>query len=103
MMGLYRGLAGAVDVEIISAGLDRTIDAILDSRIGLFSVSPVDELTVRATVRRDALPMLTSLLSGRGEVLRVCGKRGIYWKLRGLIKRPVLMIGAMFLLFLTLG
>ena len=101
-MGLWSTLAGQVVVELTSADLPGAYSAINASGIAVFSVRQSDMLTARFTIYRKDFSRLSKLADKRGETLKLCARQGLYWSLRSLCRRPVLLGGIAALLFLTL-
>lgn len=62
----------------------------------------VGDLTLRFRLLRADYRRLLRLTQHRGEKLRLLRRKGIYWAARRLLKRPVLLLGMLFLLALVL-
>lgn len=101
-MGIWNAFAGQMVVELTSADLPEAYRAINAGKIPMFSVSQLDLLTARFTIYRCDYRRLSALAEARGEKLKLCEKKGIYWNLLRLWKRPVLVGGIALLLALTL-
>ena len=101
-MGVIRSIAGMMEVEITSADLPGALAAILERNIPVFSVTPKGDLTLKFYIYRKDLNILSNLCNRRGETLHVVHKTGLYWAGRTLLKRPVLLVGIAFLLFVVL-
>lgn len=100
-MGFFRFLDGIVTVEITSADVHGTMNAIQSSGFQLWNLEMLDVLTIRFQIRRREWKKLRILCKKRGEQLRLLSKRGIYWNLLGLKQRPVLVIGLFLLMLLS--
>ena len=61
-----------------------------------------DELTLHVVIYRQDLCAVRKMAKKKGYDLQVKDHLGLHWRIRGLLKRPVLIIGMAFLLFLTL-
>ena len=101
MMNFWNSAAGIVEVELTSAEPAAALTAISEKQIPIIDVRSVSDLTVRFTLRRSHYRSLREIAQGRGDTLRVIRRTGLYWKLKGLIRRPVLITG-LFLIFLLL-
>ena len=100
-MGLWNGFAGQMVVELTSADLPAAYRAINAGRIPLFSVTQSDMLTARFTICRADFKRLSALVEARGERLKLCEKKGLFWTLHSLWNRPILVFGAVFFLLMT--
>jgi len=102
MMKLAVGLKSLVTVEITSADLVTAFDAIMEKGISVYSVYIKDDMISIFEIHRNQLEFLRSLTERRGDSLRIIKKKGFYWHLDKLKSRPVLLMGALLLLLLTL-
>ena len=100
-MGMVAEFGGLVVVEIVSADMESTFDAIMEKGISVYSVSKTDELTASFEINRGELTTLLALANRRGESVNVVEKDGIFWYGKRLLSRPVLIFGAVFLMLLT--
>lgn len=97
-MDLWKSLAGMVEVELTSAEPEAALGAINGKGIELFDIRQKTELTLEFRVRRRDCRTLSRLCERRGETLNILGRMGLYWTLRRLTRRPVLLAGmALFL------
>lgn len=101
-MDLWRSLSGMVEVELTSADSAGALRQINTAGIPVFDVVWVDDLTVRFRLRRGDHRRIRKLSERRGDRLRLNSRRGAYWLLRGMLRRPVLMLGALLILFLSM-
>ena len=101
-MDLWNSLTGLVTVEITSAAPGALLGMITDRGITLMNVEWITDLTLRCQIRRRDYVLLRSILEKRGETLKISGRKGLYWPLRAMGKRPVLTAGIGLLLLLIL-
>ena len=101
-MGIWKGLAGMVQVELTSADLGSTLAAVNHAQIRIFNANPQGDLTIRFWVLRSDHRRLLGVAQKRGERLEVVGRKGIYWNVKSLLRRPVLVIGMVLLLLMVL-
>lgn len=101
-MNFWRSLFGMVEVQLTSADPADALQAINRAGVEIFSVVQEGDLTLRFCLRRSDFRQVRRLTRKRGEVLQTVSRDGIYWALRRLSARPVLLIGIGLLLFLTL-
>ena len=99
-MGLFRSLSGSVQVEWVSADPASALCIIRDAGIELRNIEQSDGLTLSFDINRWDMRKLRAISKRRGDSLRLLKKDGLFWSLRDLYKRPVLLLG-MTLLFLT--
>ncbi len=93
---------GYVTVELTSASVTRLLQKIADSGIDLMDVGSVDGLRVRLNVDRRNLSKLRVMCQSQGATVKVLRTAGMIRMARRVLSRPVLIIGALFLLILTL-
>ena len=98
MMGLWQSLAGMVDVEVTSAHVEGMLAAVTDAGISIRGVQSLDPLTVRFQIPRREYTRLWKLLDRRGDGMKIIRRRGLYWRLKSLLYRPVLTVGMCLLL-----
>lgn len=98
-MGLLRSV---IFVELVSADTASALRAINAAGIPVLNVAQKDDLTITFSLRRNLLRKLRKLVEKRGERLRIINRSGVIWRLRSLRKRPVLLAGVGFVIFLTL-
>lgn len=92
-MGLWRSLTGMIRVQITSASLSKTLSKINDLGIILQEVTYIDELTIEASINRYDYRCIKSYADRQGETIRVIKKYGVYWAVKRIIKRPLLLVG----------
>lgn len=101
-MGTSILLPAHILIELTSADVSDLLEEINRAGIVLSHVDRIDELTVTATMPSEEMRTLKALLSRRGEKIQILERKGAYWRLRSLLRRPVLITGLLFLLILSL-
>ncbi len=101
-MGFWQSMSGMVTAELMSADTASALRAINGAGVTLLNVQQVDDLVITFVLRRQQLRNLRKLVHKRGERLRILRRSGLFWLVRRMPKRPVLIGGVMLLLFLTL-
>lgn len=101
-MELQQRISGTVCVRLISADIALALEYISNTGICVSKVKQKDTLTAEFRIARGQLRDLNTIIQSRGDRLELVGREGAYWGFRRLIKRPVLVFGLIFLLFLTL-
>ena len=99
-MGIYRSMTGTLIVEVTSADISRFLTAISDHGISILRTEYVDDLTVLLHIHRNDYTAVMQISSRRGEKTRLHQKAGIYWVIRRMQKRPLLITGMLLLLTL---
>ena len=99
-MDLWKSLGGMVAIEITSADPAALLTAVHNAGIGIFQTVQKDDLTLRLHIQRTHYRVIKKLCERRGNRIRLLRRIGLYWTLKGLLKRPVLLSGiaALFLL-----
>ncbi len=100
-MAFWKSLSGQYRISLTSSDLSQTLTAINLAGIALTEIRFRNELQLEAIVQRNQYAKLDKLLKHRGEELENLSLLGIFWKLKSLRKRPVLVIGILALLFLS--
>ena len=92
-MGLYRSAAGSICVKATSADISGLLSCIGRNGILVQAVDYLDDLSVSFSVSRKNYRKLKELTDRRGDLLEEIKNRGVFWMLRRLCFRPVLLIG----------
>ena len=101
-MDLWRLLSGMVEVELTSADPAGALRAINEAGITVYKAQQQGDLTLRFFLQRRDHRKLRLMAEKRGERLAYAGRRGGYWAVKQLFRRPVLMAGAFLILLLTI-
>ena len=101
-MDLWTSLTGMVGVELTSADPAGAMSAVNGSGITVYYARQEGDLTLRFAIERTEFRNLQAIAQRRGDSLTLDGRRGLYWFLRSLLFRPVLLAGIGIMLFLTL-
>ena len=97
MMDFYDWLGGVIRVEVVSADVSAFLLAAAGRGMELRDVEIADPLTVRFSIRRHQMKGISDLAARRGEKLTVLHRRGMWYRMTGLKRRPVLVMGLGFL------
>ena len=100
-MNFWHSLTGSVTVEVVTADPTATLTYLHSREIPLQNVSVPDELTLQITVQRPYMNAVLSIIEKRGEKSRILAHRGLFWTLRSMLSRPVLIGGLVILILLT--
>ncbi len=100
-MDFWHSANGLIQVQITSADPPAAITAYHQAGISISETEYIDDFTIRLHIRRQDHQRAKRIAEKRGEEFSLHKKSGLYWKLKGLVKRPVLVVGLM--LFLIAG
>lgn len=89
-------------VKVTTADLPGALGAMENSGITIYNAETIDPLTMRFTIRNHHFKQLLRLCQNRGEELDIIARNGLYWDVLGLLRRPILILGMMLLLFLSI-
>ena len=101
-METAKSLEGMVEVRITGADLPGTMEAVKQAGICVQSVKMEGDLTIRFLLKRQDYRRLGKLAKRRGDRLTLVRRVGLYWTIKGLWKRPVLLTGVALLSALAL-
>ena len=101
-MRFWQSMAGMVRLELTSADISSSLEALTKADIALFQLEPVGELELCFSAARKDYARIRKITRQRGDGLKLCRKMGLYWKLQALLARPVLL-GGLTLLALLLA
>ncbi len=94
-------LQSMMALELESADIQGLTSLLMARGIKLQNVVFLDDLHLICTVPRRDFARLKDICRDRGDTYRIQRKTGLSWALRGLIRRPVLVLGLLFMLVLV--
>ena len=100
-MTFWTRAAGIVRAELVSADPEGTLRTLSGTGIELDEITPRGVLTLEFLLRREDIPMVQTLCRKRGDSLRVLERTGLFFVVRGLWRRKLLLAGLLFLIGLT--
>ena len=86
-------LAGTVMIELTSADIEGMFFTLNDLGIAFRNVMHKDTLTVVLEISQFDLKAMKALVVKRGGSIRVIKEIGLFWRLKLLAKRPLLVVG----------
>ncbi len=101
-MDIWQSFNGIVTIRITSADIAGLLSALHEQNIPLEHIQFVDELCCTFCVQRQYIGTIKRITQMRGENWEITQRRGIHWQARSLLKRPVLIMGLIAMLALTL-
>ncbi len=101
-MGLIRSISGMIYVEVTSADPPGTMLAIQKAGLTAYDMEIAGQLQIKFRIYRQEMNRLEKILDKRGDSFQISRKEGLYWQLKGLLKRPILVLGLLALFALSL-
>lgn len=101
-MGIWRSLNGTVTLQITTADPAQLLSELHRLDVPMEQVRFMDELTLQLRIKRQYLKFIQALAKKQGAEGKVIERSGLYWNFKGLMKRPILIIGLAIILVLTL-
>ena len=100
-MEFWQSLNGMIRVRITSADVAGALTALHNNGIAIFKTVSRNDLTVEVLLRRQDYKRFKNILQRRGDSVELIKRYGLYWTGKGLLKRPVMLIGILMLLTLS--
>ena len=98
-MTFWKSIDGIIEVEMTAADPERMLTDITLAGIELFSIRHEKDLVCSFSVRRRDYAGLAALCKKQGQSLTILKKRGIYYAIKALCRRKMLIVGIGILLF----
>ena len=92
-MDFFHSIGGMIRLELVSAAVDSTVLILNAQGIVLLEYHLLDPLTARFRIRRTDLDKTRKICSQLGGNIRILSRSGLYWTIRSVLKRPVLLAG----------
>ena len=97
---MWRSLSGSVVVQLTSADIGSALNKLTKANIPVSALRHINDLTVELEIIRRDYRRLCTLLEGSGTRVKLIKRKGLYWKYKSLLRRPVLTVGiALYVLF----
>lgn len=100
-MALWRSIGGMYRVGLTGADPFGSLLSIEKWGIPVENVEKIDGMQLNFLLRRRDLPAVRRICQKRGDTLDVLEKMGVFWSIRGLLRRPVLVLGLLLIVFLS--
>ena len=102
-MDLWKSLVGMVEVELLCADPAFALKRITAAKITVYHVDTgEDGFGLRLSIARSDFRSISKLADKYGYECKLLKRTGLYWNLKGLIKRPVLVVGMLIFFMLSL-
>lgn len=93
---------GSVRIRLISANIHSSLEAVSKHDVIMRQLKVKDELTAEFKIDRSDVSRLNRIVQCHGDQIEIISKEGLYWGIQHLIRRPVLLVGFLIVVFLTL-
>ena len=100
-MDFWNWLSCLVRIRIVGADVSDSLSTVSCAGFTVFNGEITDELTANITVQRTVYKKIQQILILKGNQVEIIDRMGLYWRIIQFLKRPVLLIGMIFLLFLN--
>ncbi len=101
-MSIWTSLAGVVELAVEGADVPAGLSALTAAGVPVLRATAHDELHASITLRRADAAFARELFERRGDTVEIRRKIGIYFAFFSLLRRPVLLVGMLAYLVLTL-
>ena len=101
-MDLWQSFNGGVTVEVTSADISGMLSTLHERNIPVEHVRFLDDLRCTFFVQRQYIKAVKRITEKRGETMKIVAHNGLYWQIRFLMKRPVLLCGLACIILLTI-
>ena len=101
-MSLYRSVTGMLIVEWTSADPRRSLQRISDAGIEIYKIRMINDLTFRFAVRRKDYNTVKALAIKLGDRCERKRRIGVYWLIKAIKNRKILLCGIALLVILTI-
>lgn len=91
-----------VTAELTGADISSTLRRAGENGLTILCAVPKNVLTVQVTLHWREYLRFQQLCEKQGDRLKILGSRGVYWKGKALLLRPVLLLGLLLMIILTL-
>ena len=101
-MGAPTWSLGNMRICVTCADLNYLLKCLTDHSVRLEQIETLDEISMMITISRRDFRMLKRIVDECGADLQIKGRKGVYWHLRSMVRRPILVIGLLGFVFLTM-
>ena len=96
-------VSGMVDVELTCADPAATMSLLYKLGIPIYNASREDEdIVIHFQVQRKDFRKLNALVKKKGYRLRLMRRFGLYWSARMALTRPILLLGLLVFIIVTM-
>lgn len=102
MNEMWKSMTGTVQVHITTADMAQTLSTVAKSGVILSDVKFLDDLSFSASIQRENYRKLKNYVEKNGQTVKILRRKGLYWETKRVLKRPVLALGFLVVIFLCL-
>ena len=100
-MGVWHSIGGQVALRLTSSDISSALRLFSQQGIVLYGINLPDPLTAEFVVEREDHRAIRTISERRGDRLELVGRSGIFWRMKALLHRPVLIAGILLLFSLV--
>ena len=100
---MWNSLIGMIVLQIRSADIKVILDRFIKWNISVLDIRYIDDITIQVTVSKPDSRRIENLLSNSNCEISVVGRKGIHWKIKAFLHRPVFTLGLLTYLILILS
>ena len=97
-MDIWKSLSGLLRVRIVTPDPQRLLSQLTQSGVELFDLYDGNDLTISVNIKRKDLKTLRLVAKKIGASVRVVGRSGVFWVLRRVVFRPLVLTSLLLLL-----
>ena len=86
-------VSGMVRIRITCADIENCLSKLITEDFLLRDVNCISDLSAELSVNRSYLPHITNNVEKMGGEIKLLRRVGLYWWLKSVKKRPVLLVG----------
>lgn len=101
-MNIFQSLSGMIIIEITDAEPEKICCLISTAQIPISNITRKSELTYQFQISAKDYSNLAQFANHRHIALRIVQKQGIFWCIGHMVRRPVMVIGILMILLLSL-
>ena len=96
-MGLFHSISGSVRIQIVCAEPEKLLSRFNEENISLHYLNYKEALTVEASINRRDYNRANTIAQSFGAQVQIIHKEGLYWSIKRIFNRPVLIFGLVIL------
>ena len=100
-MDFWNWVGGLIRIRFTGADVAGVLSAVSRAGLTIFDGEILDEMNAVITVKRSEYKQINRILEASGYSVEIVERKGAYWSLKRLLKRPILTVGILILLVLN--
>ena len=97
-MNVWDRISGMLEIELTSAEPTAVLHRLNRKDVHLQNILYLDDMRVRFSITRKDYPEIERVTAKNGDKYSIKRKKGLYWLIRSLSLRPLLLVGLILLL-----